>query len=105
VPRGIGLIDDQGQYTLAVSSSSTSSGNFWRGACADGTNNYWGFSRTSSTYYFGFDQPGLVIQTDWSKPALNGHLQWPALWCFGRNCKTGVMRLPACLLPRRPSSR
>jgi hypothetical protein len=66
VPRGIGLIDDQAQYTLAISSGSASSGNFWRGAAADGTNNYWGYSRTSSTYYFGYEVPGLAIQTDWS---------------------------------------
>jgi hypothetical protein len=92
VPRGIGLLDNQGQYTLAVSSGNTSSGNFWRGACADGTNNYWGFSRTSSTYYFGFDQPGLVIQTDWS------NLRSMAIFnnrIYGVSAvagKTGVMR-------------
>ena len=63
VPRGIGLIDDQGQYTLAISSTNSGSGNFWRGAVADGTNNYWGFSRTSSTYYFGFDAPGVLLQS------------------------------------------
>src|SRR5204863_8860586 len=43
-----------------------SSGSVLCGACFDGTNNYWGFSRTASTYYFGFDQPALLIQTDWS---------------------------------------
>ena len=66
VPRGIGMIDDQAQYTLAISSTSSSSGNFFRGATADGTNNYWGYSRNSSTYYFGFDAPGLVVQSDWN---------------------------------------
>jgi hypothetical protein len=92
VPRGIGLIDDQAQYTLAISSGSTLSGNFWRGAASDGTNNYWGFSRTSSTYYFGFDVPGLVIQSVWSNlrsmAIFNGRL-------YGVSAvtgQTGVMR-------------
>ena len=92
VPRGIGLIDDQAQYTLAISSSSTSSGNFWRGAANDGTNNYWGFARTSSTYYFGFDAPGLVIQSDWSNlrsmAIFNGRLYGVS----AVTAKTGVMR-------------
>jgi hypothetical protein len=92
VPRAIGLLDDQGQYTMAVSSTNTSTGNFWRGACYDGTNNYWGFSRTSSTYYFGFDAPGLVVQTDWS------NLRSMAIFnnrIYGVSAvagKTGVMR-------------
>ncbi len=42
VPRGIALIDDQAHYTLAIASTSGSSGNYYRGAVADGTNNYLG---------------------------------------------------------------
>lgn len=93
VPRGIGLIDDQGRYTLAISSTSPSSGNFWRGAVADGTNNYWGFSRTASSYYFGYDAPGMIVQSDWlnlrSMALFNGSI-------YGVSAvaeKTGVMRL------------
>jgi hypothetical protein len=102
IPRGIGLIDDQGKYTLAISSASSSSGNFWRGAVSDGTNNYWGFSRTSSTYYFGFDLPGLVIQSDWSNlrsmAIFNGRI-------YGVSAvagKTGVMRFSG--LPTAPET-
>jgi hypothetical protein len=92
VPRGIGLLDDQGQYTLAVSSTSSSSGNFWRGACYDGTNNYWGFSRTSSTYYFGFDQPAVVIQTDWSNLRSMSIFNSRIYGVSAVSGKTGVMR-------------
>lgn len=102
VPRGIGLIDGQAQYTLAISSANTSSGNFWRGAASDGTNNYWGFSRTLSTYYFGFDLPGLIVQTDWSNlrsmAIFNGRL-------YGVSAvagKTGVMRFAG--LPTAPET-
>ena len=100
VPRGIGLIDDRGQYTLAISSTSQSSGNFWRGAVADGTNNYWGFSRTSSSYYFGFDAPGVILESDWlnlrSMAIFNGSI-------YGVSAvadKSGVMRLTG--LPTAP---
>jgi hypothetical protein len=92
VPRAIGLVDDQGQYTLAVSSSSSSSGNFFRGACYDGTNNYWGFSRTSSTVYFGFDHPELLIQTDWSNLRSMSIFNNRIYGVCAVSGKTGVMR-------------
>jgi len=102
VPRGIGLIDDRGQYTLAISSTSASSGNFWRGAVADGTNSFWGYSRTSSTYYFGFDAPGVLVQTDWlnlrSMALFNGSI-------YGVSAvadKIGVMRIAG--MPRGPAT-
>jgi hypothetical protein len=66
VPRGIALIDDQARYTLAISSTNSFSGNYYRGATADGTNNYWGYSRNWSTYYFGFDTNGVVIDPTWN---------------------------------------
>lgn len=102
VPRGIGLIDDQAHYTLAISSVNSFSGNFWRGAVSDGSNNYWGFSRTSSTFYFGFDFPALAIQTDWSNlrsmAIFNGRI-------YGVSAvagKTGVMRFAG--LPTAPET-
>ncbi|HVM48324.1 MAG TPA: immunoglobulin domain-containing protein [Candidatus Acidoferrum sp.] len=102
VPRGIGLIDDQAQYTLAISSSSAGSGNFWRGAAFDGTNDYWGFSRTAGTYYFGFDVPGLVVQSDWSNlrsmAIFNGRL-YAVSAVAG---KTGVARFAG--LPEAPET-
>jgi hypothetical protein len=102
VPRGIGLIDDHGQYTLAISSTNSSSGNFLRGAVADGTNNYWGFSRTASTYYFGFDAPGVFLQTTWlnlrSMALFNGSI-------YGVSAvagNPGVMRITG--LPTAPAT-
>jgi hypothetical protein len=92
VPRAIGFLDNQGQYTLAVSSTNTSTGNFWRGACADGTNNYWGFSRTSSTYYLGFDAPGVVL-TDWSNLRSMSIFNNRIYGVSAVAGKTGVMRL------------
>ena len=74
-PRGIALIDDQAQYTLAISSSQHGSGNFCRGAVADGTNNYWGYSRNSSTYYFGFDAPGGAFRPPWNNLRDDAYLQ------------------------------
>jgi hypothetical protein len=94
IPRGIGLVDDKAQYTLAISSGATGTGNFWRGAVADGTNNYWGYSRTLSTYYLGYDAPGVQVQTLWnnlrSMACFNG-----SLYCVSAvSGKTGVIRLP-----------
>ena len=103
VPRGIGLVDDQGQYTLAISSTNSGSGNFWRGAVADGTNNYWGFSRTSSTYYFGFDAPGVLLQSTVVNLRSMALLQRQHLWRFCRCGQSqGVMRLSG--LPTAPAA-
>jgi hypothetical protein len=63
VPRGIGFIDTNGQYTLALASTDTTfNATFWRSAVADGTNNFWGSARGPGTYYFGFDQSAALIQ-------------------------------------------
>jgi hypothetical protein len=102
VPRGIGLIDDRAQYTLAISSGNTSSGNFWRGAATDGTNNYWGFSRTTSTYYFGFDVPGLIIQSDWSNLRSMSIFNGRIYGVSAVSGKTGVMRFAG--LPTAPET-
>jgi hypothetical protein len=102
VPRGIGLIDDRAQYTLAISSTSGASGNFWRGAIADGTNNHWGYSRTSSTYYFGFDAPGVLLQTTWlnlrSMALFNGSIYGVSAVA----ANPGVMRIAG--LPTAPAT-
>ena len=56
VPRGIGTLGINGNYSLAAASTAAFSANNLRGAATDGTNNFWG-SGTASTlagiYYFG----------------------------------------------------
>lgn len=66
VPRGIGLVDSNGQFTLPVSSQAAYNNTFWRAAVTDGTNNYWGAGGTSGTYYFGFDDAAATIQNQFS---------------------------------------
>jgi hypothetical protein len=60
VPRGIGRLDLNGNYTLAATSfgatNSAFSGSTFRGAASDGTNNFWG----SGTYYGSPDDDGGV---------------------------------------------
>ena len=57
VPRGIGKLDANGNYTLVATSTAAYSGNNIRGAASDGNNNYWGSGTASSgsygIYYFG----------------------------------------------------
>jgi hypothetical protein len=55
VPRGIGKLDGNGNYTLAVTSTTAYSGNNLRGAATDGNNNFWGSGTgtASGIYYFG----------------------------------------------------
>ena len=68
----------------------------------DGTNNYWGFSRTSSTYFFGFDAPGVLLQSEWlnlrSMALFNGSI-------YGVSAvpaNPGVMRIAG--LPTAPAT-
>jgi hypothetical protein len=63
VPRGVGLIDGGGQFTLGVTDTTAYSGTYFRGAASDGTNNFWGAGNTGGTYYFGTSQPAVTIQT------------------------------------------
>jgi hypothetical protein len=65
VPRGIGLVDAQGRYSLAIAATNAFSPAIWRGAVTDGTNNYYGHARTIGTYYFGYDSTGTVVQSTW----------------------------------------
>jgi hypothetical protein len=66
VPRGIGLVDSFGQYTMPVASADAAfDQTYWRAAITDGTNNYWGAGGKSGVYYFGFDAPAAVVQNAW----------------------------------------
>ncbi len=65
VPRGIGLIDSQAHYALAIAATNGFNTAIWRGAVTDGTNNYYGHARTVGTYYFGYDATNAIIQNTW----------------------------------------
>lgn len=60
VPRGIGLVDSTGEYTLAVTSKSAFSQTYFRGATSDGSNNFWGVGNADGTYYFGNSAPSIT---------------------------------------------
>jgi hypothetical protein len=55
VPRGIGKLDFNGNYTLAATSTTAFSGNNIRGAATDGNNNFW----ATGTYGSGNTTGGL----------------------------------------------
>ncbi|MGZ5505071.1 MAG: beta strand repeat-containing protein [Limisphaerales bacterium] len=78
VPRGVGVIDGAGQFTLAVTDTTAYSGTYFRGAAFDGTNNFWGAGNTGGTYYFGLSQPATNIQSSFpnlrSTDIFNGNL-------------------------------
>ena len=64
VPRGIGLIESHGLYTMPVANTSSNfDATFWRAAITDGTNNFLGAGAAPGTYYFGFDAPPVLVQT------------------------------------------
>jgi hypothetical protein len=78
VPRGVGLIDGNGQFTLPVTDTTAYSGTYFRGAASDGTNNFWGAGNAGGTYYFGLSQPALTVQSTFpnlrSVDVVNGNL-------------------------------
>lgn len=79
VPRGVGIIDSAGHYTLAVSSTAAIySQAAFRACVADGTNNYWGCANKGGIYYFGFDDPeasvASVVSNVRSFAVFNGNL-------------------------------
>ncbi len=83
VPRGVGVINAQGQYTLAVSSVATiySQGAF-RAAVTDGTNNFFGCANKGGVYYFGFTAPegpiSSLISNIRSMSVFNGNIYFAA---------------------------
>lgn len=94
VPRGIGLVDSFAQYTMVVSSTTSFNSTFFRGAVADGTNNFWGWGRAPGTYYFGFDSPATLVQGDWSNLRGMGIFNGAIYGASSVSGKTGVMTLP-----------
>lgn len=93
VPRGIGLINSHGQYTMPVASTDSVFDNtYWRNAVTDGTNNYWGVGGVAGTYYFGFDAPGVLVQNTFinsrSMGLFNGNI-----YCSTAAQPTGVLKM------------
>jgi hypothetical protein len=94
VPRGVGIIDGGGQFTLAITDTTAFSGTYFRGAAFDGTNNFWGAGNTGGTYYFGSSQPAGVIQGDFpnlrSTDIFNGNLYAVS----GASSGIGILQFP-----------
>jgi hypothetical protein len=93
VPRGIGLINSHGQYTMPVASTDpVFDRTYWRAAVTDGTNNYWGVSGIAGTYYFGFDAPAVLVQNTFinsrSMGLFNGNI-----YCSTAASPTGVLKM------------
>src|SRR5262249_18991455 len=63
VPRAVGRVDAAAGFTLAASTTSQFSGNNIRSAATDGTNSFWAAGANSGTYYLGFANSAVAIQT------------------------------------------
>ena len=94
VPRGVGLIESHGTYTMPVAdTSSTYTSTLWRAALSDGTNNFWGAAEIVGTYYFGFNAAPAIVQTNMinmrSMSQYNGDI-----YCAGAmSNQTGVLKV------------
>ena len=96
VPRGIATINTFAQYSLKVANTDYSgySQVYWRGGVTDNGTNFWGAATgTAGTYYFGFDAPASVIQTNFgnvrSIAIFNGNI-----YCVSAvSGNNGVMKL------------
>ncbi|MEO5802309.1 MAG: immunoglobulin domain-containing protein [Verrucomicrobiota bacterium] len=95
LPRGVGLVNSLGQYTLALASTDSAySATFWRAAVTDGTNNFWGAARNGGTHYLGLSDPPETIQTVFSNmrstALFNGSIYCVSAVSGGNN---GVLKL------------
>lgn len=62
-PRGVGIVDASGNYTLAATTSSAFSGNNIRSGASDGNGNYWAMGATSGGVYLGTGSPASLSGT------------------------------------------
>lgn len=93
VPRGIGLVESHGIYSMPVAdTSSTFDATFWRAGITDGSNNFWGGGGISGTYYFGFSAPPVIIQSNMinmrSMAQYNGNI-----YCAGAATPNGILEI------------
>jgi hypothetical protein len=63
VPRGIGVVDASGTYSLAAVTTTQFTTSNIRSGVTDGTNNFWGAGANSGTIYFGNLAPAAVVQS------------------------------------------
>jgi hypothetical protein len=63
VPRGIGMVDINGNYSLGATTSTYYSGNNIRGGTSDGNGNFWGAgpAATGGTVYLGGGTPSQIV--------------------------------------------
>ena len=52
-PRAVGIINAAGAFTIGTSSTTAFSGNGFRSAVTDNSNNYWGIANGGGLFYFG----------------------------------------------------
>jgi hypothetical protein len=64
VPRVIGTIDGEGNYTLAASTGAQYSQDNFRAGATDGSNNFWGAGSAGGTWYFGNTAAAAAVQTN-----------------------------------------
>jgi hypothetical protein len=60
VPRAIGTVDANGNYTLAAVTTTFYGGNNMRGGASDGIRNFWGAGAASGTVYLGTGTPAQI---------------------------------------------
>jgi hypothetical protein len=63
VPRLIGTIDGAGNYAATASTSLQYSGDNFRAAATDGSNNFWGAGSGDGTWYFGNNGNAATVQS------------------------------------------
>jgi hypothetical protein len=63
VPRVIGTIDGEGNYTLAASTTVQYSADNFRAGATDGSNNFWGAGSAGGTWYFGNTAAPATVQS------------------------------------------
>lgn len=64
VPRGVGIVDNNGNFTLAATTTTFYGGNNMRGAASDGNGNYWGSGAASGTVYLGSGSPAQIVASN-----------------------------------------
>lgn len=96
VPRVVGIVDGLGNFAIAATNATFFNTNNIRGACSDGTNNFWGNGNVSGTgaggiSYYGFGTSAVVITNITSRVSkiINGSIYFSASLGAGSIFKFG----------------